>query len=160
MMAMTTSNSIKVKAAAIGDLADSRPLDFLEGKMAMIESILPEIYRVKLSLRSQLMQEPSLGSANSCQRRIVFAPVNQRHRYFTGSVTRPRNSMPPECVSRMRKMNGWSARNTTGFPGRMAIGLIATPVAAAASVPSSVSSRNALWTSAGVGGMECFERAN
>src|ERR1700722_5109331 len=65
--------------------------------------------------------------------------------YFVGFVTRPMKSMLPECVSRIRKRNGRSARKVgTGWGLNTASDRIATPVAAAASVPCSSTSTNAL----------------
>src|ERR1039458_2901682 len=64
------------------------------------------------------------------------------------SASRPRNSRVPERVSRMQKINGWSARNTGGGGGGFVSATLAgaaTMVAAAASVPSSFASTHALW---------------
>src|ERR1035441_4828262 len=71
--------------------------------------------------------------------------------HFVGSLTRPIKRMPPERLSRIRKTNGWSARNSGGGVGsgaRIAIPTIATAVAAAASVPTSFTSIKALWITA------------
>src|SRR5215471_2272773 len=54
---------------------------------------------------------------------------------------RPANRIAPLDVSRIRNKNGWSARNVTGCA--KAVSATATPVAAAASVPSSDTSMNA-----------------
>src|SRR5262249_36551710 len=66
--------------------------------------------------------------------------------YCFGLTSLPLKSVSPERVSRIRKKNGRSARKTG--VGSMAIDTSATdtPVAAAASVPSSATSMNALWT--------------
>src|SRR5262245_56299649 len=73
-----------------------------------------------------------------------LVPVEQVPSY--GFSIRPRNKTMPVCISRMPKRNGWSARNcgtgeTPGAPAKV----MATPVAAAASVPSSFTSTKALW---------------
>jgi len=56
-----------------------------------------------------------------------------------GSTTRPMNRMVSVLLSRMRKMNGWSIVIIEGMES-----VIDTPVAAAASVPSSLTETYAL----------------
>ena len=65
-----------------------------------------------------------------------------------GSLTRPMKRIAPLALSRMRKRNGWSALKTIGggggYRGAMAVAVITTAVAAAASVPLSSTSMYAL----------------
>ena len=55
-----------------------------------------------------------------------------------GCTTRPRNNTAPVWLSRMRKRNGRSTLTTMGSPTGIDFKPITTPVAAAASVPSSL----------------------
>ena len=60
--------------------------------------------------------------------------------YPLGFKMRPRKRILPEWTSRIRKMKGWSARKTGTVSGPTDRSVIVTPVAAAASVPSSLTS--------------------
>jgi hypothetical protein len=64
-----------------------------------------------------------------------------------GSSTRPRKTTEPVARSRMRKRNGRSRRNGIGWGG-IPPNLMATAVAAAASVPASSRATTARWTTA------------
>ena len=68
--------------------------------------------------------------------------------YSFGFITRPMKSMLPVGLWRITNRNGWSARKTGGGggggPGGAAPGAMITAVAAAASVPFSLTSTNAL----------------
>ncbi len=60
--------------------------------------------------------------------------------YSFGFIIRPINRTLPEWLSRIKNTNGWSARKTGISLGRTDVMPITTPVAAAASVPSSFTS--------------------
>jgi len=64
--------------------------------------------------------------------------------YSFGFITRPINKTLPERLSRIKNKNGWSARKTGIFVGPTEVRPTTTPVAAAASVPSSFTSTYAL----------------
>jgi len=60
--------------------------------------------------------------------------------YLSGLSTRPINRMLPEWLSRITNTKGWSALKTGVCVGPADVVFIITPVAAAASVPSSLTS--------------------
>ena len=70
-----------------------------------------------------------------------------RANYLVGFTSRPKNRRDPERVSRMKNMKGRSARKIGGGGSgswMLKVRTVAT-VAAAASVPSSLTSPQALW---------------
>jgi len=81
-------------------------------------------------------------SAPTILEKTIFAST------LYGLTTRPMNRIIPVVSSRMRNRNGWSARKATGGRGRGGSDFtlfITTAVAAAALVPSSLTSMTALW---------------
>jgi hypothetical protein len=96
-----------------------------------------------------------LYSGNAARRNeanAVYSGLNLRPRPFShpfsvGLSTRPRKRMLPDCRSRTRNRKGRSARNVgvngTDAGAAASLGII-TAVAAAASVPFSLTSTNAL----------------
>jgi hypothetical protein len=74
-----------------------------------------------------------------------FGEVGGASGISDGFDNRPTKRMPPVDLSRIKKMNGWSARKTMGR-GRLGAvrRTMPPPEAAAASVPSSFTSTNAL----------------
>src|SRR5438309_1312654 len=89
-----------------------------------------------------------LRSLHGQRPRDRAAPVMSHDGHGCGWVTRPRNRMLPERLSRIKNTNGWSARKV-GMIGAD-VRLMPTPVAAAASVPSSLTSTNALCTTTSI----------
>lgn len=65
-------------------------------------------------------------------------------RVYSGEQHRPTKRMLLVGLCRMKKMKGWSATNSAGIVIERTS--MSTPVAAAASVPSSFTSTKALWT--------------
>src|SRR5262249_29602589 len=77
----------------------------------------------------------------------VFVSHRERLGHDAGLATRPRNRMLPVRLPRIRIRNGWSARKVKRGRGAGILRVfMPTPVAAAASLPSSLTSTNALWT--------------
>src|SRR5262249_51681773 len=97
-----------------------------------------------------------LGQPLECALRSALAQLQPflfpRHspspsgRGYFGSRRRPLNSTALVSLSLMKKRKGWSALNTFGSCGSMTAAqrAIPTALAAAASVPSSLTSANAL----------------
>ena len=86
---------------------------------------------------------PRPGSAGDACKMQFHRPSPQTD----GFASLPRNRRLPERMSRIRKIKGWSARKTGGFVfgGATDLTPTTTPVAAAASVPASLTSTQALW---------------
>src|SRR5258706_5541690 len=110
-------------------------------KEQTVSSTFPIVYRFLSRGKCRSKCAVLLGGGRSRKRQEKKLTYPLFTAFLRGLTTFPMKRIAPLRVSRMKKMNGWSAVKTAGGSGRRAgVGGIRIVLAAAASVPSSLTS--------------------